>query len=724
MSALIVLVVPALAIAVSLALGAYAWRQRHLPGASAFAVVILAEGVMFVGSFFEIISVTLETKMLWDQFVWIFFALIPVLWARFILSYIEQPTPGRWFWAALLAGPVVFIGLLLTNTQHRLVYPPPILAEGFPSGSLAYEFGPALWFFALYLYLAVPSYGYFLLLRSIAGTRSIRRYQSLAILAGMLLPVALGILGLLLNIRILGMRDTTPYTAVIGNLLIVAGLVRFRFAELVPTARDMLIDNMTDTVIVIDTQERIIDLSRASLQYASFKKRDVIGLKLEDAFPDWREITEYARASAETRHEYAVVLRGEQRYFDVIITAIRRRNGQWRGSLITSRDVTARRLAEEFVRKQEANYRAILNLMPMGVLIHRGLKPLYANQEALRLLRTDQAQLTASPLRQYVHPEAREVARLRTERVLHDDQANSPTEMRLIRADGTEFDAMVSSIPFSFEGEPAVLVFLQDHTLIKAAARQQVDLAIERERRTILEQFIQDASHDLRTPITGLKTTVYLLRKVKEGLHEEANGQTTLLQLADQLETRIESIAYNTDRLHSMVESLFDLARLDGQSALEQQPTSLNTLARQVVRALTSEAEEAGLRLVFDEEPTLPPLALDEEEFARAVRNLVQNAIQYTPVDGEVMVRTAARDHTAVLEVADTGIGIAPEDLPHIFKRFYRADKARRRRKGGGGMGLAIVARIVELHGGQISVESTPGVGSRFRISLPMILTP
>jgi signal transduction histidine kinase len=130
-------------------------------------------------------------------------------------------------------------------------------------------------------------------------------------------------------------------------------------------------------------------------------------------------------------------------------------------------------------------------------------------------------------------------------------------------------------------------------------------------------------------------------------------------------------------------------------------------------------AAERHVSLHFQPDDALPLVPCDEEEFSRVVQNLLENALNFTPDGGQVFVKTYARDDQAVLEVSDTGIGITPADLPHIFERFFRADKARQAHTGGAGLGLSIAQRIVEAHEGRITVTSTPGSGTTFCVLVP-----
>lgn len=225
---------------------------------------------------------------------------------------------------------------------------------------------------------------------------------------------------------------------------------------------------------------------------------------------------------------------------------------------------------------------------------------------------------------------------------------------------------------------------------------------------TAQRRFIADASHDLRTPVAAMLS---LAENARDGVQTDPRAA-------------LEDIAAHARRLRQLLTNLLALARADeGQTRQDAEPVRLDTLAEDVVASLQPLAEDRALTLrtgPLDEATVngdLPQLLL-------VVMNLVDNALTYTPTGGTVTVSVRREDAAAVLlSVRDTGIGIASSDLPHIFERFYRADAARHRSTGGSGLGLAIVQTLAEAHGGEVTVQSTPGNGSTFTVHLPLAST-
>ncbi len=277
--------------------------------------------------------------------------------------------------------------------------------------------------------------------------------------------------------------------------------------------------------------------------------------------------------------------------------------------------------------------------------------------------------------------------------------------------------------------------FFQDITLQRQAHQQALDLALEREKVHLLQRFLQDMSHDFRTPFTAQQNALYLINYYVEKLNEQIavlqqyasdslprQAQATLAACAELSKSIVQQGAVlksSGKRAVKLVDQLLDMARSEHTNDLNRHLCDLNALVRQVVAIYQPLITPQQLSLSFLPTLELPSVLLDEDAFGRVLHNLLDNAIQYTPAKGTLMLRTDYRDQHVILEVQDSGIGIAEEDLPHIFKRFYRVDKARASHSGGSGLGLAIVKQIVEAHGGTISVGSRLGEGTKFTISLP-----
>ncbi len=233
------------------------------------------------------------------------------------------------------------------------------------------------------------------------------------------------------------------------------------------------------------------------------------------------------------------------------------------------------------------------------------------------------------------------------------------------------------------------------------------DVSEERRYDRLRREFVANVSHELRTPLTLIKGYVETL---KDGALQDPGRAPEFL----------ETIERNVQRLSALVGDLLELSRLEsGGQLVNPRAVEGRELLEAVLADLRPLAEKKRQALTLEIAPDLGEFTADPELLDRAVSNLVDNAIKYTPEGGAVTVRGSAEAEVVVISVEDTGPGIPEADLPRVFERFYRVDKSRSRELGGTGLGLAIVKHVAQLHGGTVAVRSRVGEGSVFTLRLP-----
>jgi two-component system phosphate regulon sensor histidine kinase PhoR len=247
------------------------------------------------------------------------------------------------------------------------------------------------------------------------------------------------------------------------------------------------------------------------------------------------------------------------------------------------------------------------------------------------------------------------------------------------------------------DGHTTGLIVLQDVTELRR---------LERARR----DFVTNIGHELRTPLTSVKL---LVETVRHAIHDDTRAAENFL---GQIEAEL-------DRLTHLVRELLELSRIEsGQVQLERTGVDVPQMLEVAAGRLRAQAERAGVSLSVNVPDPLPPAYADRERIEQVLVNLVHNAIKFTEPGGSITLSANYEDSEVGISVRDTGVGIPPEDLPRIFERFYKVDKARaagREREGGTGLGLAIAKHVVQAHGGRIWAESVYGEGSSIHFTLP-----
>ncbi len=343
------------------------------------------------------------------------------------------------------------------------------------------------------------------------------------------------------------------------------------------------------------------------------------------------------------------------------------------------------------IRNQRQQLEAILAAMVEGVLLVDGYHRITSmNPAAQRLFHTAELRNDRGEYRTLL-----EVIRNSElfELVRSTFAERNQQERRIVIYSNPPRHMQVHGTPLEIGGEPHVLVVLNDITRLN-------------ELEQIRKEFVANVSHELKTPITSILGFVETL---SEGALEET----------DQAHRFLDIIANQTHRLNAIIEDLLQLSRLEqNHQQITTEEIQLQALCRRVRDNVESRAQEKRIR-IREYPGTLTTARAAGSLLEQAITNLVDNAITYCP-EGTTIDLTFERDADALrITVADDGPGIPYVDQPRLFERFYRVDRARSRSLGGTGLGLAIVKHIAHAHGGSVAVESVPGQGSVFRISIP-----
>lgn len=255
------------------------------------------------------------------------------------------------------------------------------------------------------------------------------------------------------------------------------------------------------------------------------------------------------------------------------------------------------------------------------------------------------------------------------------------------------------------QGQPRLILGVAaDITVRKEAERMIADFILEEERGRLLQSFIRNTMHDLRTPLSIINSSAYLLAKTQDP-KKKAHHHTQISQQVKQLTQRLADMTFLTE--------------LESREAINTQPINFNQALQQVITSLSSLAEQREQTLTLSAPDSPYFVAGDAHLLKRALYNIVENALVHTPNGSQITVTLSAEADQLALRVTDDGPGIADEHLRHLFDRFYKINEARTSDGSGSGLGLPISKRIVELHGGSISAQSSPNKGVSVVLQFP-----
>lgn len=245
------------------------------------------------------------------------------------------------------------------------------------------------------------------------------------------------------------------------------------------------------------------------------------------------------------------------------------------------------------------------------------------------------------------------------------------------------------------------------HSFNEMAAQLEATEQKQRELEILRRDLIAWVSHDLRTPLTSIRA---ILEALADGVVEDPATVQRYLVTAQR----------DIRSLSTLIDDLFEMAQVDaGGLHLERSSGSIADLISDTIERFSALARQHEITLDGSVQVEVDPVNIDIQRMNRVLSNLTSNAMRHTPPGGRIHLCAMRKKNGVVVEVEDSGEGIQPEDLAHIFERFYRGEKSRSRATGGAGLGLAIARGVVEAHGGEIHVESTPGKGSRFWFTIP-----
>jgi PAS domain S-box-containing protein len=474
---------------------------------------------------------------------------------------------------------------------------------------------------------------------------------------------------------------------------------------------------MMDGVWLIDTQARTTFVNRHLTQLLDMTEQDMMGKTIfelvDPADVDSTRIAFAKRSQGEktTTTRTLKLINGKTLHIRFTAVPIYDRAGKFTGALAVLGDISETHRMEEQLRHNEERYRTIFeNVNDIIYAVNEQGKIESLNPAFTLISGWKIEDWIGRSVTDLIHPEDRpgftqNLQQIQTETI------SSTLEARMLTASDRDITVEIKIHPIDKDGvRVGYTGVARDVTTRQLEALQELQVALEYERLSMLNRFIRNASHDLRTPLSIINSSAYLVRRKLPG----SELQNVMAHL--------DSIENQVMHLNEQINNLFTISDdfMDMRAPLEQH--DLNGILAGVVYELTPATERKHQQITFTPLESPAMLMCNPGEMQRAVRHILVNASNYTLPKGKIDITISRKPGFLVIEIQDNGIGIDPDQLTHIFEPFYRVDQARNLDTGGMGLGLTITRAIVEGHGGQIDAVSTLGEGTTFTLSFPITL--
>lgn len=377
----------------------------------------------------------------------------------------------------------------------------------------------------------------------------------------------------------------------------------------------------------------------------------------------------------------------------------------WHMAFMINRIEAERKVVHAALTERELLYRTLFESVDDAIVVHDlAGNILEVNDSAVRRLGYSRDELLRMKTIEIDHPDygARFEERLAAQ--TREGQLDNIFGMHLSK-DGRQIPVQVSSRMMTYKGQTAVVAVIHDITLLQKVQQDELELAMERARSHILTRFVQDASHEFRTPLAIIMMGLNLLARI-----EHPERRMMLIKRGE------EQVA----RITKLVEQLVLITELDDAAVYELSAVSVAEVLTSV-RSRYAPHDIQHHLIQYEMGNPSPIIQADSGKLIIALSQMMDNALRYSPPNSTITVRSSTHDSNAIISISDKGVGIAPDDLDRIFTRFYRHDKAHTTE--GFGLGLAIAKIVIKAHQGRIEVESEPGRGTTFRVILPMVGT-
>jgi len=475
-----------------------------------------------------------------------------------------------------------------------------------------------------------------------------------------------------------------------------------------------VVELSVDGIIIGTNDGKIVDCNGAACRIFGYDKKEILELTIIDLLhEDFSRIIPGTAIGNENTGEKTVervIRRKNGMLFPSEVATRKFKLGSEERLIVYIRDITERKKAENSLKASEENFRALVNNTLDGILIlnFEG-KIISANAAVGKMLGLELENVTGRNIAEYLAPESIPVAIADQINVLND-KGGYLSIYKVIPSSGEPLWIEGLGTKIIYKDQPANIVVIRDITVRKKAEEALINAktAAEVANRTKSE-FLTNMSHELKTPLNSVIGFSDLL---KEGIAGPLNEKQSRY---------VQFISSSGKSLLNIINDILELSKAEaGEDELNLEEFSVDEAINIVVSIILPQIQTKNIKFNYKSENRALWISADENKFRQIISNLLSNAVKFTPAEGSIEISSWQEGDLAIITVKDTGIGISEDGLENIFKPFVQIESSLSRTFEGTGLGLTLVKRYAEMHGGSISVESKLGKGSSFRIELPV----
>jgi PAS domain S-box-containing protein len=688
----------------TVAFGLYIWWRRRTPEAAILAVLMLAVAEWSLAYAVGLASVGFPAKIFWAKVQYIGIVTIPASWLLFVLLYARREEWSRASRMGLLAiEPVLMLALVYTNDAHRLVWADSVMDTSGSFSLLAHTYGGGFWAHSIYSYVLF-GIAILFIARAFIYSSQLYRKQAGVMLAASLAPLA-GNLIYIFGLSPFPHLDLTPFAFTITCVVFAGGLSRFRLLDILPVARDAIIENMIDAVIVLDPQDHIMDINPSAERIIGHRASKSIGQPIAQMWSCWPDELGYCPDKAEISQEIALDDKEDRRIYGVRTSHQLDSQEQLVCRVIVLRDITERKQSAEALSQSEERYRTLVDSLQGGIYIYQDGKIVFLNKWLTEVFGYTLEDLRDSGLEKFMHPDDIESAMEVVAHRMGGGPALDP-QFRFITKSGDVRWMQARAALMDYQGRPALLGNLVDITEQKLFEQQ----LFQTQRTEAITTLAGGIAHEFNNALVGVTGNMELLqmkfpddKNVVKYVDRTKRAARRMTHLTEQLLAYAKGGKYQTQAIspNSFVENILSLIRHNIDSAI-QLKTDL------AMDACDIEADPTQMQMVLASILSNSAEAIEGPGRIRIVtRNVLINDESPEPV------ADLKPGSYVCFAIEDDGKGMDEKTRDRIFEPFFTT------KFQGRGLGMAAAYGIVRNHEGAIIVDSAPDKGTRVSIYLP-----